>query len=240
MAQPAEIVTRTFSVIDAAGAAVTGLVTASFTGVGFRNGTATSIPFTITEISGGRYQIAYTLPSTAGVVDLYFFPVTTTYFIQWPDLTAEVEAYDLTALYGAVSKPTIVLNSSGAPSNEIELKFIYNDWHSVTFTVKNSDGTAVDLVAAGYNNWKFGVQNEGQTTVTSVVPYQQTTGITGDASGVVTIIVPETASFYGLLAVGAASTSGARWSLGADYGGDVAKTRTLGRGVCTVMRKETT
>lgn len=240
MAQPSEVITRTFQVIDAAGAPVTGLVTASFTMPGYRNGAVVSLAFTITEISGGYYKIAYTLPSSAGIVDGWLLPVTTTYYIVWPDLTEELEQYDLTALYGAVSKPTIVLNASGAPSNEIELKFVYKDYHSVSFTVKNSDGTAVDLVAAAYSNWKFGVKNATQTSVTSVVPYVLTTGITGDALGVITMIVPETASFYDLLAVGSDSTQGARWSLEADLGGDTSKTKTLGRGICTVLRKETT
>jgi hypothetical protein len=239
MAQPSDTNTRTFKVVTAAGVAVTGLTGASFTLTAFRNGSSSSITPTITEISGGRYSLAYALPSTGGIVDVYFDPVSASNFVEWPDLSEELEAHDLTSLYGAVAKPTIVLNASGAPTNEVELKFIKEDYHEVTFTVRNSDGTAVDLVAEGYTGWRFGVKNEGQTTVASVVPYLQTTGITGAASGVVTIVVPETASFFGLLAAGVAATTGARWSLEANEGGDAAKTRTLGRGGCVVMRKET-
>lgn len=239
MAQPSDVITRTFKVVDASDAAVTGLVTADFTLPGYRNGSSTSIAFTITEISAGYYKIAYTLPSSAGLVDGWFLPVSSSNFIVWPDLTEEVEAQDLTSLYGAVSRPTIVLNATGSPSNEIELKFTKGDYHAVTFTVKNSDGTVVDLVSAGYSNWKFGVKNALQTAVASVVPYLLSTGITGDALGVVTMIVPEGASFYDLLATGSDATTGARWSLEADLGGDATKTKTLGRGACTVIRKET-
>ncbi len=239
MAQPSETIVRVFSVNDAAGAAVTGLTTASFTLTGWRNGVSAAITWSIAELTLGRYTLTYALPSSAGIIDFIFAPVSASNFVVWPDLTEEVEQYDLTALYGAVSKPTIVLNASGAPSNEIELVFIKSDYHSVTFTVKNSDGTAVDLVAAGYTNWKFGVKNALQTAVASVVPYLLTTGITGDANGVVTVVVPESASFFGLLTDGVDATTGARWSLEADLGGIVSQTKTLGRGICTVRRKET-
>lgn len=239
MAQPSETITRTFFVEDASGVAITGLVTADFAGPGYRNGAVSAISFTVAEIGAGVYSVAYTLPASAGLVDFYFAPVLATRFIRWPDLSEEVEQHDLTSLYGAVAKPTIVLNATGAPSNEIELKFITGDQHEATFTVKNSDGTVVDLVAAGYSNWKFGVKNALQTAVPGVVPYLLNANISGDANGVITMVIPEGASFYGLLATGESATTGARWSLEADYAGDATKTRTLGRGACTVLRKET-
>lgn len=237
MAQPGDTITRTFKVVDAAGAAVTGLNTASFTCTGYRNGSASTISHTVVEIGSGRYSVAYVLPSSAGLVDAWFTPVSASNYIVWPDLTEEVESYDLTALYGAVVKTTISLNATGAPTNEIELRFIKNDYHSVTFNVRDSAGVAVDLSA--WDTWRFGVKNADQSTVGGVVPYLQTTGITANASGVVTIVVPETASFFGLLTTGQASTTGARWSLEGNEAADATKTRTVGRGVCTVLRKET-
>lgn len=239
MAQPGDTITRTFKVVDASGTAVTGLTTGSFTLTGYRNGASSSITHTVVEIGSGFYSVAYPLPATAGLVDAWFVPTSASNFIEWPVLTGEVEAQDLVSIYGIVAKPVVVLNATGAPSNEIELKFIKNDYHSISFTVKTQAGVAVDLVAAGYNNWKFGVKNKDQSVVASVVPYSQTTGITGAADGTVTIVVPETASFYGLLATGVDQTTGARWSLEADEGGDSTKTRTLGRGPATVVRKET-
>lgn len=232
MAQPGETITRTFKVVDASDTAVTGLTTSSFTMTGYRNGAASTITFTVAEIGGGRYSVAYVLPSSAGLVDGWFLPTSASNFIVWPDLTEEVEAQDIAALAAAVIRTTVALTATGAPTNEISLTVTKDNYHSITFTVKDSAGVAIDLSA--WINWRFGVKSSDQTTTI----YLQTTGITATSAGVVTIVLPEGATVFSALTTGNNSIT-LRWSLEGDEAADLTKTRTIARGDFIIVRKET-
>lgn len=231
MAQPAEQITRVFKRLTVADVAVTGSVTADFTLAAYVSGVLTSLTWSITEIGTGHYKLIYTLP-TAGQLCIFFEPATGTDYIRWADLDGELELYDLTSLYGAVVRPVVQLTATGAPTGEIALSVTKSNYHSITFSVKNTDGTAVDLSA--WNAWRFGVMSANQSTTI----YLQTTGITASAGGVVTIVLPEGATVFAALTTGVDSIA-LRWSLEGDEAADATKTRTVARGAFTIVRKET-
>lgn len=237
MAQPSETITRLFEVVnvDGTNTGCSGLTGGSFTLAAYRNGAVTSITPTITEIGAGqtgrRYSIAYALPSSPGLVDIFFYPTSASLYIVWPDLTGEVEADDFTSVKSAVVRTVSTLNATGAPTNTIDLAVIKNCYHSITFTVKNTDGSAVDL--SGFNNWSFGVKDKTQAATT----YALTSGITADANGLVTIVLPEDASVYSALATGEDAVE-LYWSLQGDEAATATKSRVMARGRFRIMRKE--
>lgn len=240
MAQPSDTITRVFEVINVNGTSTgtTGLTGASFTSTAYRNGASVSMVPTITSLGAGlvgtRYSVAYTLPSTPGLVDFFIAPTSSSLYIVWPDLTGEVEADDFTSVKAAVVRTVATLGASGAPTNTITLSVIKNCYHVITFTIKNSDGSVVPL--DGFNNWTFGVKNKAQTTVTGV-PYALT-AVTADANGLVTITVPETATVYDYLATGEDATTDLFWSLQGDEAATASKSRVMARGQFIIIRKE--
>ncbi len=240
MAQPSDTITRVFEVINVNGTSsgTTGLTGASFTSSAYRNGASIVMTPTVAELGAGlvgtRYSVAYTLPSTPGLIDFFIAPTSTSLYLVWPDLNGEVEADDFTSVKAAVVRTVATLGASGAPTNSLTLSVIKNCYHNIHFTIKDSTGAAVDL--SGFNNWTFGVKNKAQTTVTGV-PYALT-AVTADANGLVTITVPETATVYDYLAAGEDATTDLYWSLQGDEAATASKSRVMARGAFIIQRKE--
>ncbi len=188
------------------------------------------------------YKIDVVVPAGEGVLDLTFQAANGTDIITPGERQVEIEAYDLSALAAIFAVPIVSVVTNGGPQGDISIRVVANRYSPVAFTVRDTSGAAFDL--SGWNNAKFGVQNAAQSVVASpyVLPYLQTTGITMTAGGLVTIAIPETASFFGALTA-ALITAGTYqtdlyWELFADDASDTAKTRCLARGLITILRAE--
>lgn len=143
----------------------------------------------------------------------------------------ELEPADLGLLYAIAAVPVISVISAGGPVGDLSIRVVKSDYAVVSFTVKDQAGAAIDL--SGYSTPQFGVKDQAQATT-----YLQTAGITMTSGGLVTIAIPEGASFYALLTTGV-DQIGLFFSFNADQAADATKTRTLARGPLTVVRKET-
>lgn len=172
-----------------AGVAVLGLVTANFTVAYYLDATVPTAVFTVTEISGGRYRVALTLPGTAGYFSI-FITSNAGYTVENGRWFGQLEAQDITSLYAIVVRPQSQLAGTSALASEVTLNLNANRRKSLTVSVVDQAGAVVDL--SGYNNWRFTVWDQKHAATI----YSLSSGITGSALGVVAWVVPETAGFF--------------------------------------------
>lgn len=172
-----------------AGVAVTGLVTANFSVAYYLGITVPTAVFTVTEISGGRYRVALTLPGTAGYFSI-FITSNAGYTVENGRWFGQLEAQDITSMYAIVVRPLSQLSGTSALASEVLLNLNANRYKSLSVSIVDQAGAAIDL--SGYNNWRFNVWD--QKHLQSL--YSLNTGITGSAGGVVAWTVPETAAFF--------------------------------------------
>jgi hypothetical protein len=234
MAQPGNRARRLITVMDASGAAVTGLVLANFTtrtwacdaaGGAFA---AYSANPTLTEKGGGLYDFAYDYPSQAGWADVQITHAThTVYDNRW---SGEVEGTDLDAVTALVVRPQVTVSTSAVLGDPITLTLIAYRWRQVLITVLDQNrnpypNLATDFPAA---NLRLSVRSANQTTtVWDSGPPGTPAGFTLSISGsVITIEFPETCTFFTALAAGVASVD-LFWELTGDYQGNAAKTVAL-------------
>jgi hypothetical protein len=238
MGQPGDAVVRTIYRKSAGlGLPVTGKVTADFTVGAWLDGVVASVSASITEIGsagpdGQAYKLAYTNPGTKGRFALRAPAASPSTDIVWPEFEEEIENNDNDSLYNVLVVPVVSVVSLGGPQGDISLRVVNGDYAPVSFTVKDQSGAVVDL--SGYNNAHFRVWNKLHATM---VAYDQTAGITMTAGGLVTIGIPEGASFYSEWTT-SEDPAIRYWQFTADQAADATKTRTLARGTITILRKE--
>ncbi len=222
-------------VTDAAGAAVTGLITADFTVTGYV-GTATPvISFTVTEISAGRYRVNLTTNTTAGWQTYIIAPVGA-YTVANGRWAGWVPQYRSDEIYAACVSPTASQSSATRLASDQLLEVIAYRYTPVQFSVVDSAGVAVDL--SGFNNWRFNVWNKNHTVMSL---YSQSATIVGTLGGVLTWQIPEDAAFFSQIA--AAITAGEDqttlyWEVIADAASTTTKTEMVLRGQLNLKRFE--
>lgn len=172
------------------GAAVTGLVTADFTVAGTKDAATQSLSATATEISLGRYSINVTLPATPGQIGVFISSGAHT--VQGGNWQGEIEAQDLDSIYAVVVRPQAQQTGITAQANDVTLTLRAYRFASLTVSVVDSAGAAVDL--SGYNAARFTVWNLTHSGGSHL--YQLASGISMSALGVVTWDIPEDAAFF--------------------------------------------
>ena len=244
MAQPGDTYPLDILVTDADGDPVTGLAEGDFSLTAYHNGSIFAVSLSdFSELGSGYYHLEFALPGSRGTFRCDISAGADRYCD--PDVLGpgEIENNDRDSLVGAIRlQPVLAVGQNAAATRDFTIELYVHDYREVTIPVYDAAGDALDLT--GYDNLVFSVQNEGQTTVSGALPYNQSTGITNNEDeGTVTVAIPEDASFYDAADEGP-SGQGARaatlyWSLKGDEDGDSSKTRTLRSGTIVLKRKET-
>lgn len=240
---PSGIVTFTFNVLNG-GTPVLGLVTANFT-LPARFGTLASVTstptlaFSVVEISGGEYFCLVTLPATLGYIK---WQVTSNagYTVNRGGYWGEIETNDLDTIGALVVRPLTQLSTGLFVPAAVPLTITAYRYVPLSVSVTTQAGAAVDLSA--YSGFEFTIWNQTHTGGTFL--YQQTTGITGSALGVVAWNLPKTMTNVNA-AMDTAITAGNNtttlyYDMIANQGGIAADTVTLFAGQLTVNRYEGT
>ena len=217
----------------AAGAAATGKVIGNLTYKITLNGVDAGLTATLTEgvtVGAWRlYTLGFTAPATVGDLIIHLEP--NDGVLSYDTISDTVTLYSADDIFAMVTSPVIATLTSGGPSGDTTLRLVKSTYVPIAFTVRDATGAVVDL--SGYNAGKFSIRSQDQTTTT----YSQTTGITMTAGGLVTIAVPENATFYASLTTGVDSVE-LYWDFVADEAANTAKTRCLARGRMQLLRTE--
>lgn len=245
MTQPGDTTHRLIRVKDGSGAAVTGLTLASFTidayakGYGAAEFTTYTSGASITELGGGRYRFSFAMPAAAGWFDVMIRPVNTSYLVWSSHFEGEIETQDYDSLYGNILRPVATLTTNAQLGNSVPLELIANRYRSLSITIRDQAGATVDL--STYTNLKMSVRSKDQTTTKwDAGPSGTPTNfvITGSVGGVLSIEIPEDATFFAALTAGSDLVN-LYWEVTGDMGGSAAKTIPIIRSsALNLMRRE--
>ena len=178
------------------------------------------------------YTLAFTAPATAGLLSVFVRP-SRNFFTDWTTWEDWNTTYTIDSLASLVATPVVSVVYAGAPTSDIALRLVKDDYAPLTFTVRDQSGNAIDL--SGYDTPTFAVLDRAQ----AAARYTQTASISMSAAGLVTIEIPETAAFYALLTPAGTDSITLYFTFKANQAATAAKTRTLARGTLTVLRTET-
>ena len=190
--QVGTVVPLIFKVLDASGAAVTGLGNGDFTVTGYQgtSGATVALSTAFTEIGSGFYAYDVTMPSTTGELTVYISEnagkrVTPN---RWQ---THVRSQTVDTVFASVQRPVAAQTSPVNIGSEVQLRVVAKRFNSVSVSITDSDGNAVDL--SGYTNLRFTVRDEdhGESS-----PWTVTSGFTNDASGNLAFDIPETFGAY--------------------------------------------
>jgi len=216
-----------------AGAAATGKVIGDLTYKITLDGVDAGITPTLTTVATvgnwRLYTLGLTAPATAGQLVIHLEPDDG--HLSYDTISDDVVLYSPDDIIALITSPVVATLTSGGPSGDTTLRLVKSTYVPIVFTVRDATGTVVDL--SGYNGADFSIRSKDQTTTT----YSQTTGIAMTAGGLVTIEVPEAASFYAALTTGVDSIE-LYWDFVADEAATATKTRCLARGRLILMRTE--
>lgn len=194
MTQPADNVTKFLRVtLATTGAVVAGLATADFTYVGVKaepgsSPTTYSTGSVIADLGAGYYAWTYATPGVACNHGQDIQPVNVNHIVVPVSFSGETESQDLASLYNAVAQPVGGAGTAFAFGATVTLELVIYRYRTVTQAFLGTD-----LSTAAYNNWKMGIRD----TTQAVTRWDCDSGaidgflITGDASGNLTITVPE-------------------------------------------------
>lgn len=230
---PGDVEYVVVTIKNSAGAAVTGLVTANFTVDYYLGATTPTSVFTVTEISGGRYRVALTLPGTTGYFSVFITQSTNT--VENGRYHGELEDADADSIYSAVIRPQSQLAGTSALASEVTININARRYKALTVSVVDQAGAVVDL--SGFNNWRWNVWDKTHTG--SV--YTQSTGITGSAGGVVAWAVAENAAFNSFMdtaIIAGDSTVTLYYDMLADRAATASQTEAVFRGQLVLTRWE--
>lgn len=194
MTQPGDSVTKFLFVYDASTSlAVTGLTDADFTFTGLKkeagaSPTTYALNSTLTEIGSGFYAWEYDKPGAAAHDGQHIVPDNANHIVMPVTFSGEVESYDRDALAALQAQPVGGAGSSFAFGSRITLELTVYRQREVAQAFSGAD-----LSTAVYTNWRMGIRSVDQTTVIWDCDSGKLDGftITGDASGNLTITIPE-------------------------------------------------
>lgn len=218
------------------GAAVTGLLSGSWTVTCYLAGTVTAVTTAWTEIGSGYYKVNITLPATVGYVVILISNGTN--LVSPNRWEGSNTIKDVDDAYNASAKAVAYITTvTGNPYTDTLLTLDANRAQTITVQVNDQTGAAVNL--SGYSNYAFTVWDKTHSSVGTRTII--TTGISGSSGGVLTITVPETAGFFTLM--DAAITAGSDtltlyYDVKADAGGVSTATQNIIRGTITLRRYE--
>lgn len=223
-----------FKVEDAAGAGVTGLLTGQFTVTDIEDGAAVALTVNnFAEIGGGWYSYDVTTGSTTATpLTLEVTSSNAAHVMVNNIQTVELEVNDLDALAAVVVTPVAVSTVTSTPAVDTQLVLDKDRYHEVRVSIVDQNGSAIDL--SGYNNWSFDVETEAQDISPA---YNQTTGISGTAGGLLSLDIPETASFFAELTAGN-DTVTLYYNVKADKAATATQTQNIMRGTILLRRSE--
>ncbi len=183
-----------------AGVAATGKVVGNLTVQDNLNGAAVSVTYGLTEgstyVAWREYFLTFTSPATTGQLAMFLQP--NDGFLAYDMIQDELTANSIDEIASLISAPATSTLEVGGPSSDLLVRAVKNTYVPAMFTVRDANGNALNI--SGYTGLRFGVKNQAQS-----VTYSQTSGITlvgGGTSGVVTVEIPENASFYSELTTG--------------------------------------
>ena len=235
MTQPGGSVPRTIKVEDAAGNGIVGLTLASFTATAYGRGYGATIYTTYTHgmvvqaLGGGWYDVAYVVPPSAGFHYLRLVPVSTAYRIttanEWQ---GETETQDLDSIFSSVVRPVATLTLGAQLGMTLPLELVAYRYRELTIPVKDEAGVVIATLATDYPDaqLKMSVRSkDGTTTTWDAGPTATPAGFTLSTVGnVLTIIIPENATFFAALATGIDSKDDLYYEVTGDKNGTAAKT----------------
>lgn len=229
-----------FKVTDAAGVAVTGLVTANFTFLAYQCATTESAPTAwthgavVSEAGNGWYMVELAPPAAAGSWIFEVLPVSAAHFLSRSVWGGELEGVDLDGIYSEAILPRAVVGqtSSAQLGTQVQLELVARRYRDVSLVITSDGVTPLPLDT--YTNWAIGFRSTDQTTVKQDI----TTGITGSIAGVLAFSIAEDHALWAALATGVNSIS-LLWDVVADLGGVSTKTVPIIRSSpCIITRSE--
>jgi hypothetical protein len=247
MAKPGETTHRVITILDAAGAPVTGLTLAAITVTAYGRGYASAswssydpAPV-LSEIGGGDYGLALNLPVAAGWARIRVRPVVATRIVYSALWEGEVEPYDLEDIRTIGLQP-LVLATQGALLGMVYpaelVAYRYNRW---SIPVVDRNGAAVDLSA--YSNLALAVRSQDQVTrKLDASNGSPANFVLTSSTNVLTVEWPETigagvADIYAHIPVGATQADPLYYEITADLGGVATKTVPLIRSSPLLMTR---
>lgn len=209
--QPGGSITKYFRVLDASGAAVTGLAIGNFTVTAWHKPYGGS-PATwthgasLSEIASGFYALTYTAPATAGQWGLWIVPSTATYQIEFAQISDETENQDRDSLGNLVSRPIIGLTGDGSIGQTQAISLFAYRYRLLRFTFVDSAGDPVDMTdGTTYTAYRWSVRDPADQTEANA-KFDQSTGITA-GDGYVEVAVLENSSFFAAITEGASAAN---------------------------------
>lgn len=197
MTQPADTVTKFFRVrnltTDALVASLSTVEGTAFASLGFKHEsggspTTYALGSVYTDLTNGYYSWQYSVPSASAHHGQSLLPVSANHTIEILTITGETESQDLASLYNAIAAPVGGVATSFAFGSTVTLELAVYRQREVTQAF-----SGVDLSTAEYNNWKIGIRDSTQAAVIYDCDSGKLDGLTisGDASGNLTITIPE-------------------------------------------------
>jgi hypothetical protein len=240
MPKAGSVIPVTFERRNSSGAVVTGKVLADFSFPAWlNNGAVTLTVSDFVEIGSGKYGVKLAMPSTLGRIridPLCANPSTDT--LDPEVLEGDITANDIddVAVFAA-RPPSVTLAQNVSPQSAYSITVYKGDGRTFQIPIYDDNGDLVNLTL--WENFRFSIQNTAQTAVGSDLPYNQTTGISGAANGLLSVVLPETCSAYATHPAGHTDTKH-WWSVDANRIADgISKTRTLRAGPFVIRSKET-
>lgn len=228
MSVPGDTIEQHFQVLDGT-TPVTGLTTGSFTFTALNSGAIVAWTPTITEISGGYYELSYTLPASTTEYSRYVVSNTASHTIVWPDIQGEIESADLDLVLASVVRPVATVSSDFTPQGELQIVYIAGDTRSIILTITDSSGNAIDI-ENDYSTYGFGIRSQDGTSSVDEI-----TGITA-STNVVTIPIVVGDNFQTFITDGVDNVT-MRWDFQCTKISD-SKLYTLARGNFQLKRQE--
>lgn len=197
---------RCFKVLDPAGAPVAGLTAGDFAVLVLANAYGATAyadvspaGIAIAAIAGhaGYYRLAHNYPAAAGWLAVDVVPVNPLHQVVPLCWSGEVENADLDRLNANLQNPIVTLQLGGSLGQPVALSLVAHRHAVIPFAF-----TGVDMTpGVTYTNYRWSVRDAKDQTL-AAAKYDQTTGILA-ADGLVTITIPETASFFSVMPEGA-------------------------------------
>jgi hypothetical protein len=211
MARPGDTVYRTFRVtVPGTNTGVTGLTLGAFVVAGYAIAyagawAAYSVIASLNELGDGWYSLAFVNPSAAGY-RLVTIKTTLNYNVNISGWDGEVENNDLDSIYSSIAKPVITLAGSGTIGQQLPISLIVARYRQLVITFKDQNGNLIDLTQ--YSNLAMSIRSKDQTQKYDLLTDSPNPGtITGTALGVLTITIPDTATFGAWLPTPTASST---------------------------------